>query len=269
MENWGRRRDYYLGGSQRQRRTTTGGSRQSTEVPTWEKDFCREVGGLDWGTLVETQRYMHLYPNIMNWDDSGAEEAFHNAKRRYWAKINGLPSGPSPDPNLYIDFIDWEAEGDAEPDIDRMSTSVHGRVSVGNPTGRAKEEEPTDGPGDDAPANFVPRAGWSNPYNPYPPAWGYPTPPFPTRYNNMGQRGGRYPAGGSMPWRAGSGQSNSPNAGGEAAATGIYRPPRARFWNQRSNRDSREQASGRGSSGRWNFGCIGRSDVPSWRRHSS
>lgn len=46
-------------------------------------------------------------------DDCAAKEAFHSAKQRYWEKINRLPSEtPLPDPNQYIDEIDWNSEID-------------------------------------------------------------------------------------------------------------------------------------------------------------
>lgn len=51
---------------------------------------------------------MQCYGNVGKWDDSAAEEAFHDAKRRYWEKINCLPcETPLPQDNLYIDEINW------------------------------------------------------------------------------------------------------------------------------------------------------------------
>lgn len=59
---------------------------------------------------------MYLYENVVKWNDSAGEEAFHNAKSRFWAKINGLPCNISlPDPDIYIDEIDWNCNVD--PDL--------------------------------------------------------------------------------------------------------------------------------------------------------
>ncbi|CAA0829850.1 Unknown protein [Striga hermonthica] len=57
------------------------------------------------------KKCMHFYENVIKWDDSAGEEAFHHAKTRYWARINGLCcDSPLPDPNLYIDKIDWNSK---------------------------------------------------------------------------------------------------------------------------------------------------------------
>ncbi|KAJ8756267.1 hypothetical protein K2173_025079 [Erythroxylum novogranatense] len=91
------------------------GSWQPT-VPAWEKKFCYLVGSIPWNKLLETKRSMYLYENVVKWDDSAGEEAFQNAKSRFWAEINGLPCNISlPDPDIYIDEIDWNANVD--PDL--------------------------------------------------------------------------------------------------------------------------------------------------------
>ncbi|KAL8493901.1 hypothetical protein ACS0TY_024893 [Phlomoides rotata] len=80
-------------------------------VPSWEKEFCRVIGSLDWETLLQMKKFMHLYDNVIKWDDSAGEEAFSNAKKRFWAEINGFPCDVAlPDPDLYIDEIDWDSE---------------------------------------------------------------------------------------------------------------------------------------------------------------
>ncbi|KAF2289350.1 hypothetical protein GH714_035219 [Hevea brasiliensis] len=62
---------------------------------------------------------MYLYENVVQWNDSAGEEAFHNAKNRFWAKINGLPCDISlPDPDVYIDEIDWNSNIDPELYLD-------------------------------------------------------------------------------------------------------------------------------------------------------
>jgi len=62
---------------------------------------------------------MSLYPKVVNWDDSAVKEAFEDAKSRFWAEINGLPCDiPLPDPNIYIDDVDWNASVDLELYLD-------------------------------------------------------------------------------------------------------------------------------------------------------
>ncbi|KAK9922168.1 hypothetical protein M0R45_030648 [Rubus argutus] len=88
-------------------------------VPSWEKKFCTSVGSVPWGKLLDTKRCMYLYENVVHWNDSAGEEAFHNAKNRFWAKINGLPCDISlPDPDVYIDEIDWNSSIDPELVLD-------------------------------------------------------------------------------------------------------------------------------------------------------
>ncbi|KAL2320709.1 hypothetical protein Fmac_029678 [Flemingia macrophylla] len=88
------------------------GNWQST-VPAWEKRFCSSVGLIPWKKLIESKRYMHLFQHIVNWDDTAGKEAFDNAKARYWAEINGLQCNLSfPDPDMYIDNVNWEASID-------------------------------------------------------------------------------------------------------------------------------------------------------------
>ncbi|XP_057506148.1 uncharacterized protein LOC130789417 [Actinidia eriantha] len=92
------------------------GSWQPT-VPAWEKKFCTMVGAVPWGKLVDTKKFIHLYENILKWNDSAGEEAFLNAKNRFWADINGLPCDIAlPDPDVYIDKIDWNSD-DVDPEL--------------------------------------------------------------------------------------------------------------------------------------------------------
>ncbi|XP_004136680.1 uncharacterized protein LOC101209753 isoform X1 [Cucumis sativus] len=85
-------------------------------VPSWEKKFCSSVGLISWKKLLDTKKCMYLYDNVVKWNDSAGEEAFHNAKSRFWAEINGLPCDISlPDPDIYIDEIDWNCNVD--PDL--------------------------------------------------------------------------------------------------------------------------------------------------------
>ncbi|KAF8403727.1 hypothetical protein HHK36_011831 [Tetracentron sinense] len=84
-------------------------------VPAWEKKFCFLVGSIPWGKLLETKKVMSYHENVVQWNDSAGEEAFNNAKKRFWAEINGLPCNISlPDPDIYIDEVDWNSEIDPE-----------------------------------------------------------------------------------------------------------------------------------------------------------
>lgn len=65
-------------------------------------------------------------PRVLEWDDSAGEEAFYNAKARYWAKTNNLPcSIPSPKSDTYIEEVDWNSEIDIEllKDLDKCCLS--------------------------------------------------------------------------------------------------------------------------------------------------
>ncbi|XP_022842322.1 uncharacterized protein LOC111365968 isoform X2 [Olea europaea var. sylvestris] len=85
-------------------------------VPAWEKEFCKVIGSLDWETFLHMKKFIHLYNNVLEWDDSAGEKAFHDAKKRFWAKKQGLPCDDAslPDPDLYIDDINWSSEIDPE-----------------------------------------------------------------------------------------------------------------------------------------------------------
>ncbi|GER25828.1 DNA repair protein recA-like protein [Striga asiatica] len=80
------------------------------------------------------KKFMHLYENVLNWDDSAGEEALLNAKKRYWARINGLPCNLlPPDPDLYIDKIDWDSEVDNTghwPEFEPEFTGDHEPVVI-------------------------------------------------------------------------------------------------------------------------------------------
>ncbi|KAF8395763.1 hypothetical protein HHK36_019714 [Tetracentron sinense] len=100
--------------SSRNRKPRPGFSKP-TSVPSWEKKFCFLVGSITWRKLLQTKKTMWLDENVVQWNDSASEEAFHNAKKRFWAEINGLPYDvPLPDPDMYIDEVDWNSEIDPE-----------------------------------------------------------------------------------------------------------------------------------------------------------
>ncbi|KAF5199978.1 bifunctional endo-1,4-beta-xylanase XylA-like [Thalictrum thalictroides] len=84
-------------------------------IPSWEKSFVINVGKIPWKRFMYCQKGLDLYPDVYQWDDSAGADAFHNAKSRYWAEINGRPFDNSlPDPDMHIDQIDWNAEIDPE-----------------------------------------------------------------------------------------------------------------------------------------------------------
>ncbi|XP_010423645.1 PREDICTED: uncharacterized protein LOC104708725 [Camelina sativa] len=95
------------------------GNNCKLSVPAWEKDFCAVIGSVPWWKVVEAKRFMHLYDRVVQWDDSAGEEAFNIAKSRFYAEINGFTCDLSlPDPDVYIDDVDWDAEVDAELILD-------------------------------------------------------------------------------------------------------------------------------------------------------
>ncbi|KAL3625569.1 hypothetical protein CASFOL_031023 [Castilleja foliolosa] len=114
MEGGSRRQRWMNNNRRSQNRKPSHGSWQPKTVPLWEKDFCKAVGSLDWETFLQLKKCIQLYDNVINWNDSAGEEAFLNAKRRYYAEINGFScdNNPLPDPNRYIQDIDWDSKFD-------------------------------------------------------------------------------------------------------------------------------------------------------------
>uniref|UniRef100_A0A9I9CX69 Uncharacterized protein n=1 Tax=Cucumis melo TaxID=3656 RepID=A0A9I9CX69_CUCME len=102
-------------------------------VPSWEKKFCSSVGLISWRKLLDTKKCMYLYDNVVKWNDSAGEEAFHNAKSRFWAEINGLPCDISlPDPDIYIDEIDWNCNVDPDLLLDLEREQIAPAVREGD-----------------------------------------------------------------------------------------------------------------------------------------
>lgn len=148
------------------------------------------VGSLDWETLLHMKKFMHLYSNVIEWNDSAGEEAFRNAKKRYWAEKNGFSCDiPLPDPDLYIDEIDWNAEIDPQlsPDLesdpvipnaeeDYDPVIIFGDSLVPDqaltPTGWGDDEENLEVPATRSSANYD--DPWANSLNNWAgAAWGY------------------------------------------------------------------------------------------------
>ncbi|KAG0453420.1 hypothetical protein HPP92_024724 [Vanilla planifolia] len=79
-------------------------------VPKWERRFCNQI---PWNKLCEKKKLIHLFPKVLAWDDFAGKEAFDNAKSRFWAEMNGIPCNiPVPDPDMYIDVVDYETSVD-------------------------------------------------------------------------------------------------------------------------------------------------------------
>ncbi|KAM7268626.1 hypothetical protein ACFE04_010792 [Oxalis oulophora] len=104
-------------------------------VPAWEKKYCAFEGSIPWRQLVETKMLLYSHKNISTWDDSAGEEAFRDAKNRFWYKYNNRPCDiPLPDPDICIGEIDWN------PDIDpQLVKDLEQSFFV--PTGEEEEKE--------------------------------------------------------------------------------------------------------------------------------
>lgn len=62
---------------------------------------------------------MESHSDVMKWEDSAVKQAFYDAKFRFWAEINGYRCDiPWPDPDMYIDEVDWDASVDPELYLD-------------------------------------------------------------------------------------------------------------------------------------------------------
>lgn len=104
-----------------------------SSAPSWVRTFCTSVCRVPWRKICNARRMIFTYKNVGEWDDSAGQEAFENAKARYWARINHLPCDLTlPDPYMYIDkvnfdtFLDPELAEDLErcafnPDTDNQS----------------------------------------------------------------------------------------------------------------------------------------------------
>ncbi|KAK1375830.1 hypothetical protein POM88_032023 [Heracleum sosnowskyi] len=57
-------------------------------VPAWEREFTVKNGGLAWERFVEAKKHIDRDSKVMLWNDSAGEEAFHEAKNRFWFEYN-------------------------------------------------------------------------------------------------------------------------------------------------------------------------------------
>lgn len=102
-----------------------GGSNWHQTVPSWEKKFCSSVGSISWKKLLETKKTIHLYDNIIKWNDSAGKEAFEKAKHDFYANTYNLPSDNRlQDADIYIDNVDWDSEVDQNLILDLDSDAV-------------------------------------------------------------------------------------------------------------------------------------------------
>ncbi|KAM7254591.1 hypothetical protein ACFE04_003971 [Oxalis oulophora] len=87
----------------------------TTRIEEWEKRFCFEVGRVTWKRILDTHKFQFLFSasHAVQWNDSAGQKAFRDAKKRYLSKIKGLPCKIRlPDPDMYIDKIDWDSRTD-------------------------------------------------------------------------------------------------------------------------------------------------------------
>ncbi|CAH9085312.1 unnamed protein product [Cuscuta epithymum] len=85
---------------------------QENSAPSWEIDFFKSVG-IPWNKVVNMKKYISCYDNVAKWDDSASQLTFIDAKKRYWAMINGHHcDNPLADSCKYVDEVDWNAKID-------------------------------------------------------------------------------------------------------------------------------------------------------------
>ncbi|KAF8395772.1 hypothetical protein HHK36_019723 [Tetracentron sinense] len=75
--------------------------------------------------LTERKKSVSYHENVVHWNDSAGEEALLNARKRFWLQINDLPYDMFlPDPDIYIDEVDWNSEIDPQLllDLDKITS---------------------------------------------------------------------------------------------------------------------------------------------------
>ncbi|XP_066359830.1 uncharacterized protein [Miscanthus floridulus] len=101
-------------------------------VPLWEREFCRKAYDIPWETFCENKRFIGLYRNVMDWDDSEAFKNFEEAKERFRAKYFG-EGGPNNSNNNFHgggSSSNWHQQG-----VDPGHTSSGtGRMLIGGGT---------------------------------------------------------------------------------------------------------------------------------------
>ncbi|CAK7353900.1 unnamed protein product [Dovyalis caffra] len=124
-------------------------SRNRYSVPKWEKDFCFQVGGMQWKDFLEAKKSISPRCKVMMWDDSEGKECFYNARYRFWA----VNYGHSPyyninhqNPDRYIDKIDWNPEIDPQLLVDleeALKPVPYDPKKENNPVVSIEDIEPT------------------------------------------------------------------------------------------------------------------------------
>lgn len=100
-----------------------GNSNEQHNISSWEKRFV--TSSIPWKQFLEAKKYAYLYNNVLNWDDSAAEEAFKIAKEAFYANLHGIPYDvKSHDPDCYNNKIDWNSQENNDLIRDFESESV-------------------------------------------------------------------------------------------------------------------------------------------------
>lgn len=88
---------------------------------------------------AQESRFCHS--NVYKWKDSAGRDTFFNAKEHFRAMVNAAPcDAPIPDPDIYIDNVDWNSKIDPRlmSDLDKEYFD-DADDSVPNPTGGRNE----------------------------------------------------------------------------------------------------------------------------------
>ncbi|KAK4356499.1 hypothetical protein RND71_025470 [Anisodus tanguticus] len=83
-------------------------------IPSWEKEFCLKIGSFTWENFLYRKKCICHFEKVLNWSDLAAEEAFQHAKNKFYVEFHNFPFVETfkPNPDLYIDEIDWNSDID-------------------------------------------------------------------------------------------------------------------------------------------------------------
>lgn len=112
-------------------------------MPSWEKKIRSKVDLFTWIKFLKaeecTESSQSIHVKTFDWDNSGGKEAFHNTENRFYAQKNGLSfPNPVPNPNMYIDEIDWDAKADLELEYSRSISNANEDGDDDDDDGKAK-----------------------------------------------------------------------------------------------------------------------------------
>lgn len=115
------------------------GAWKNADLP-WEERFCISVG-IPWEKVVNAKKYIGSYDNVVKWNDSAGEATFCEAKKRFWAKINDIPTDVlQPDPDMYNEDIDWNPKIDLDLikdlDLAYFNPDEAGKLEIYNATNK-------------------------------------------------------------------------------------------------------------------------------------